>query len=197
MNDPSDAPLPPRDPLADDWRGCRWYAVRVAPRTERSFERHLHDNGVKALAPTARRWVKPRRRQRIIGRWRHVERPLLVGYVLVGIARPGDWTHVRSHEGYGYVVSCEGDPLRIPAEAVEDLMLRVLGGEFDEDDRPKRRARPYKVGATVSVSVAGMMDVEAIVTGHAGDHVIVQLLRLGITARAPIAQVAPIVICAS
>ena len=190
MTDPSDAPLPPRDHLADDWRGRRWFAVRVAPRSEHAFERHLHDNGVCALAPTARRWVKPRRR-------RHVERPLLVGYVLVGIARPGDWTHVRSHEAYGYVVSCDGDPLRIPAEAVEGLMLRVLGGEFDEDHRPKRKARPYKVGATVLVSVAGMMDVEAIVTGHAGDHVIVQLLRLGITARAPLAQVAPIVNCAS
>jgi transcription antitermination factor NusG len=195
--DPSDAPLPPRDPLADDWRGCRWYAVRVAPRTEMAFKRHLHENGVLACAPTARRWVKPRRRQRVVGRWRHVERPLLVGYVLVGIRRPGDWTHVRSHEGYGYVVSCEGEPLRIPWDAIKDLVARALGGEFDEDQRPRRKAKPYRIGAAVTVNVAGMLDVEAVVTGHAGDHVIVQLLRLGITARAPLAHVAPIVNCAS
>jgi transcription antitermination factor NusG len=184
--DLSDDELPPRAPLpvAD----LRWYAVRVAPQCEAKAAHDLRAAGVTVFAPTCRAWRK-RRRGRLVARWRHIERPLLVGYILVGVQRPGDWLHIRAAEGYGYTVSQDGEPIRIPESEIVNLQIRVISGEFDEDKRPRKRRNPYRRGDLVTVSVAGMTAARAVVIGGTGEHIIAELVASGLRVRAPVDSV--------
>lgn len=160
----------------------RWYAVRVAPQCEARAHHDLRAAGVVSWVPTYRQWVN-RRRGGTVARWRHVERPLLVGYILVGVRSPADWSAIRTAEGYAYTVSADGDPVEIPLAAVVDLSIRVHSGTYDEDCRPKRRRNPHRRGDRVTVSLAGLTDVPAVVTHVTGENILVELVDSGLKAR--------------
>jgi transcription antitermination factor NusG len=185
--EPSLEELPPRPPV--EVGDLKWYAVRVAPRCETPAAADLRNAGVIVFAPTARHWRK-RRRGRLVSRWHHVERPLLVGYILVGVARPTDWLHIRQAEGYAYTVSQDSDPLVIPTRDIVKLQERVVCGEFDEDQRPRRRRNPYRAGQAVTVDMAGQDTAKGRVIKASGEQVIVELIESGMRVRAGLDRVA-------
>lgn len=179
--EPSLAELPPRLPV--EVGDLKWYAVRVAPRCEASAAADLRNAHVVVFAPTARSWRK-RRRGRLVSRWHPIERPLLVGYILVGVARPTDWLHIRAADGYAYTVSQDSEPLVIPTREIVKLQERVVCGEFDEDIRPRRRRNPYHVGQAVTVDMAGQDTAKGRVIKTSGEQVIVELIESGMRVRA-------------
>lgn len=184
--EPSLDELPPRPPI--EVGDLRWYAVRVAPRCEARAAADLRAAGVVVFAPTTRHWRK-RRRGRLVARWHHVERPLLVGYVLVGVRRPSDWLHIRTAEGYAYTVSQDNEPLVIPTRDVVKLQERVVCGEFDEDHRPRRRRNPFRAGQPVTVDMAGHDRAHGRVIKATGENVIVELIESGMRVRAGLDRV--------
>lgn len=171
------------------WQALAWYVVHVAPRAERKAADDLDRAGIASFVPTSTVWRRKRRMGIVHADWRQITRPLFPGYMLVGIASPADWQAVRGCDGYGYTVSAEGAPLRIPALDVIALAARVDSGEFDQDHRPKRGRDLYRPGDRVLVSVAGMVEAPAVVTEARANAVFVELLESGRRARAALEHV--------
>lgn len=176
--EPTDAALPDHEPI--EMASLTWYAIRVAPQREAHVARELTDAGVTVFNPVARRWVRGRHRSgRVVARWRHVQRPLWVGYLLVGMPLSGQpWGAVRASKGYLYTVGDQTGAIAIPGRAVAAVHERLLAGEFDEDQRPRRRVNPYRPGQRVAVQV-GDTGLDAVVLRTTGGKVLVELLASG------------------
>lgn len=181
------AELAPRPNLPLDLP-LRWFAVRVAPQCELRAHSDLRAAGVVSWVPTYRQWVN-RRRGGTVASWRHIDRPLMVGYILVGVRSPSDWSCIRSAEGYAYTVSCDGAPVEIPVGAIADLDARVRSGQYDDDKRPRRRRNPHRRGDRVTVSLAGLADAIGVVVDVTGENLLVELVESGLRARVGLAAV--------
>lgn len=180
--EPSDDPLPPFALPTCPWDELTWLAVRVVPRREPQVADRLRQAGVEVFAPVRRRWVRVRRRVGLAarlrgdgakGRWRQVEAPLFVGYVLAGLAdhQPHGLLHVD--DALGPVVM-GGEALPLRSSVVLSVLDRTLAGEFDEDHRPRRKSNPYAAGDRVLVSIAGL-DQQATVIRAQGGSVVVMV----------------------
>jgi transcription antitermination factor NusG len=180
--EPSDDPLDPLPLPSCDWRALQWLAVRVAPRREPQVADRLREAGVEVFAPVRRRWVRVRRRVGLAaalrgdnhtGRWRQVEQPLFVGYVLAGLSDGQSQGLLHVDDALGPIVM-DGEALPLPARDVLSVLDRALSGEFDEDVRPRRRVNPYAAGDRVLVTIAGL-DQEATVVRAQGGSVVVMV----------------------
>lgn len=193
--EPTGVELPPRPDRADDWLARHWFAFVSTPNGERramaAIKRFDDADAFAVFVPTVRLWAKPRRRAGPLAkRWRHVERPLWAGYVFVGFA-PGS-------EEIGFVCQCDGINGMVPnAGMLSAAMLcqvdeRVRAGEFDSDQRPRRRKNTHKRGDRVTVDVHGMADIPAVVVSakESAQTVLVELLASGVKVSVPLDKIA-------
>jgi transcriptional antiterminator NusG len=195
--DLSDAPLPPFLAPSCDWQGLDWYALQTNIRCEAKASAGLRAKGIEVFAPVQRRWVRHRRTGLLARKWRQTERPLFVRYIFVGFERGRhDWFEVRRTDGVEKVVTVEGVPIKIPPRKIVEVFDLVMSGEFDEDDRPRRRRNDLKRGSRVMVNDARLGEVEAVVMRDpkpTAERVLLELLSSGAKIIAPVESVKAVV----
>lgn len=120
----------------------RWFVVQTDPSGEAKAQRNLTEKGFTSYLPQETRWKRTK-----VSRER-VNRPLMTGYMFVGISDGQAHAEVRSLDGIRAFVCVSGVPYEIPAQAVQSLRERELSGEFDYTPARKsifRKGRRAKV----------------------------------------------------
>lgn len=108
----------------------RWYVVRTNVQRENMAADSLRKAGFDYYLPRARVERLNKRRHT----YRTVERPLMVGYLFVGL--PVGAEHfglVRACKGVkGLVGDYDYHPLSVPAKAVEEIFIAEIDMQFDD-----------------------------------------------------------------
>lgn len=96
----------------------KWYAIYTHPRAEKLVHARLNETGVESFLPlikTMRKWSD---------RKKLVEKPLLSSYVFVRVI-PKEFPLVYRINGVVKFVSFEGQPVAIPQNQIDNLMLLI------------------------------------------------------------------------
>lgn len=190
--EPSADPLDPVPAPSCDWLGLEWYALQTNIRCEDRATAGLREKGFEVFYPVVRKWVRPRK---ITGpmskRWRQIERPLFTRYIFVGFHGPANWYAVRATDGVESVVCVDRVPIVIQSSKIVDIFVRHSEGEFEEDQRPRRRRNPHRVGDHVGVDLSGLGEFPAIVTAAkpTAAAILVELLGSGVKMTVPLDKI--------
>lgn len=152
----------------EDSRAYTWFALRVQPQRELHVERVLADLGFAVFVAVSKRWEFPNRQTRARWEKREVIRPIMPGWVFVGMASftPG-WERIVWIPLVTGVASWGGQPMVIPHDrrpiknsagdvvghrtGLRDLIHQQAGGRFNAPDyqRWQDTRATFKAGDTV------------------------------------------------
>lgn len=104
-----------------------WFVVQTNPRCEVRAESSLREAGYDVYLPIYREDIVNKRKHTK----RTVERPLLVGYLFIGIGN-GDFLTLRSCDGVRRILGIQGRPIPVPFGLVEAIFIAEIDLEFDQ-----------------------------------------------------------------
>lgn len=110
-----------------------WYAVQTNPNCEERATAHLFERGFVAYLPRETNWHRATRRGKAEATRVPKTRPLMTGYVFVGLCRNQHkrFDLVRGTDGVRGLVGVNGQPFMIPEGFVKALADREERGVFD------------------------------------------------------------------
>lgn len=126
-----------------------WYAAQTNPNCEVRAEAGLQERGFVVYLPRETRWHRATRRGKAEAKREPKSRPLMVGYLFVGMCRLQSVYHARQTDGIRSLVGVNGTPTAIPARFIERLKDREDRGYFDETRPITGR---HKAGDKVTVT---------------------------------------------
>lgn len=114
-----------------------WYVAQTNPQCEFKAAAHLFERGFIAYLPVEVNWHRPTRRGRAAPERVAKAKPLMTGYLFVGMGREQSVYRIRQTDGIRGLVGIEGTPFEIPASAIDKIRDREDRGVFDHT-RPTR-----------------------------------------------------------
>lgn len=123
-----------------------WFVLRTATRREVVVEESLLEAGFTVYAPRMARY------DRRLGRRIRIERPLVPGYMFIGLPDAGYLDDVLEMEGIHNVLRVfdgSGRPVAVRFEEIWPILQQDLHGEFDRTRRSKEDPDP---GAQVTIT---------------------------------------------
>lgn len=132
-----------------------WYAIQTNPNCEARAELGLLERGFVAYLPREVRWHRPTRRGKAAPERVRKARPLMIGYLFVGMCGLQSIYAVRQVDGVRAVVGVNGSPVQIPDRTIQKLLDREERGFFDET-RPVRGK--HKAGDKVTITTGPFAD---------------------------------------
>lgn len=132
-----------------------WYAVQTNPNCEERAELGLLERGFVAYLPREVKWHRPTRRGKAAPERVKKARPLMTGYLFVGMCGLQSIYHVRQTDGVRSVVGVNGTPVRIPERFIHKLLDREERGFFDETRPIRGKHRP---GDKVTITAGPFSD---------------------------------------
>ncbi len=100
-------------------QNCKWHLAQIKPNSQDIALRNLTRQGFETFAPNHN--VTRRHRGKFVAR----TQPLFPGYLFVSInVLEGGWRSINNTYGVSRLVSFGADPVAVPSQLVEDLMLR-------------------------------------------------------------------------
>jgi transcription antitermination factor NusG len=136
-----------------------WFAVQANPNCEVRAEAGLIERGFVVYLPRETRWHRATRRGKAEAKREPKSRPLMVGYLFVGMCGLQSVYHARQTDGVRGMVGVNGKPTAIPERFIKRLKDREDRGYFDETRPITGR---HKAGDSVTVT-------EGVFTGQLGE----------------------------
>jgi transcription antitermination factor NusG len=106
-----------------------WYVVRSKVRQEERAAKHIQEAGFDVYLPI-RREEKKSRSQKTFS---VIEKPLMVGYLFVGFTSfARHFGKVAGCDGVYDFIKVQGEPIPVPASAVNDIQVAEMNLVFDD-----------------------------------------------------------------
>ncbi len=115
-----------------------WYALKSRPNCERKAESSLKDRGFSVYVPMETRWRRSKAKDK---RERH-DRPLIPGYMFVGLSDGASLYFALQADGVASVVGWGGHARVIRPSFVYDLQARQVAGEFHHTPARRLNIKP-------------------------------------------------------
>lgn len=140
---------PPVTRLLESVNALQWYALRVSPQKEFAAQEILTRKGITTYCPSDRRWRKV---SRYVRAKELRDFPLVPGYIFAGF-RPGTqlWFDLFSINIIIGCVGINGEPRRIPGEAMSRMIRIYRNGLTRPDEEHPMPAHEFSVGQSVRV----------------------------------------------
>lgn len=132
-----------------------WYAVQCNPNCEEKAVAGLLERGFVAYLPRETKWHRATRRGKAEAQRVPKSRPLMTGYLFVGLCRLQSVYSVRQTDGVRALVGACGTPAQIPERFIAKLIDREERGYFDHTRPITAR---HKAGDKVKVTEGPFAD---------------------------------------
>lgn len=147
-----------------------WHILTCLPQTEFRARDELHGLGFSALVP-----VEFRMRQ-VAKAKTFVKRPVVPGYVFVGLSSAADWHQVRKVDGVRLPLRADGRWATLTPKQVSALELLSQPAEYW---RHAVIGHTYRIGDRIRIRQGAIAELEAVVLSLRGGQIVALTTMFG------------------